>query len=158
MLISVIMLAWALLIVTDVIPVAQADRIPGSVILFLVGLMMGLLAAAFASYFVVADEQGLRFGYRWWHTQAAYDAIERARAIQVTWLTFTGLGWRIDVRGRIGYIARTGPAVEISVRPGRTYVASCKDPSGLLQVLSQHGIPVSDSSPEQSGGQSELAG
>ena len=88
------------------------------------------------SYFVIVERDMIRFGYRWWNVTTTIDQIESVQIDQARFSEFLGMGWRISLKNkRIGYIAAFGPAVEIKIKSGKTYLISCKDPEQCVQAM-----------------------
>ena len=111
-------------------------------------ILFWFLLFVFGRYFVELRSGQLQFGYRFWNVSTSVTDIRSAREENVTLRTFGGLGWRMDLKKRIGYVPTTGSAVELSLHSGRTYVASCDDPSALMESLSDLGVSISDEAPE----------
>ena len=97
-----------------------------------------LLAVAWMSsrYHVRVDGTQLDFGYRGWSVSIPLTDIELAEEVNISWLSFGGMGWRLRGLNHIGYITGSGPGVRLRVRSsGRTYTLNCSEPDHLLQAL-----------------------
>ena len=97
-----------------------------------------LLAVAWMSsrYHVRVDGAQLHFGYRGWSASIPLTDIELAEEVNISWLSFGGMGWRLRGLKHIGYITGSGPGVRLRVRSsGRTYTLNCSEPARLLQAL-----------------------
>ena len=120
----------------DAIPFVMTG-IPGFVVL-------GFYARASWTYFVREDGFGLQFGFTGWSVRFDYSDIIEAKRVDVSWTRWGGLGWRWRP-GRIGYLVRSGPGVEIaSKRFRRTYTFNCRDRDTLLVGLAKAGVTIAD--------------
>lgn len=101
------------------------------------GLFVALLVSyAMSSYRVELQSRNLHVGFRGWSVQIPVDDIEQATATDIRWLEHGGLGWRISGPKRIGYITKSGPGVQLTVRSNqRTYTFNCEQPEVLIAQL-----------------------
>ena len=102
--------------------------------------VLGVVTYAFAGYRVAFDGEQLTFGFRRWKKTLTVDHIAIAKREPKIGLRFGGFGWRIDLRGRLGYIASGGDAVEVTTKVHRRYVFSCNSPDELLKSLNAAGV------------------
>lgn len=93
------------------------------------------LVLVFGRYFIRVRGGAVELGYRFWNITLPLEEIRSVQSESVGLMTFGGLGWRMDVRKRIGYVAATGSAVEIVTRTGRTYVATTRDPDAVMRQI-----------------------
>ena len=103
-----------------------------------VAILPVLFAVSWMSgrYHVRVGGAQLDFGYRGWSATIPLTEIEVAEKVDISWLSFGGMGWRVRGLRHIGYITGSGPGVRLRVRSsGRTYTLNCSDPDGLLQAL-----------------------
>ena len=102
------------------------------------------LSWAFSIYDIQYDGNFLSFGYLGWGVQFKNSEINSAKVVEIKWLKWGGLGWRIRGLKRIGYIVKSGTGVELQThRKGRVYTFNCNDPKSLLDLLERSGIEVS---------------
>jgi hypothetical protein len=98
-------------------------------------VLLAFLVFIFSRYEVRIAETYIQFGYNGWHKRVEHDEVVGVANVDARFWTFGGLGWRIDTRGRIGYIVNFGPAVEVTLKTGRIYVFSCLEPDKVVRLL-----------------------
>jgi hypothetical protein len=103
-------------------------------------------------YRVQLDDWWLRFGFRGWSATLPVEELVSARSQESSLWRTGGLGCRYDLRGRVVYMAGSGPAVEVTTRRGRRYLFSCSDPERLLGELERIGVQVDWQGGEQASG------
>lgn len=103
-----------------------------SIIVGVGAILFWFLAVVFGSYFVRFDGSELAFGYRYWNVAVPVAEVTAVTPEDIRLMTFGGFGWRMDRNKRIGYVIWTGPAVEVKLKSGRCYVASCESPAQLI--------------------------
>lgn len=108
--------------------------------LAVLALVMFVVGRMFATHDVVWDGRTLHFGYRGLAKDLTPEQIEWADETRIVWLAWGGMGWRIDLSGRIGYIVGSGPGIELRSN-GRTYVFNCAAPADLLEHLRRADVP-----------------
>ena len=121
----------------------------------LIALLIFLLAIPYmcwitfsvATYFVKTDGLTLIFGYLGWNVRFTNSEIISAKMVDIKWMKWGGMGWRMKSMKSIGYITNSGPGVEIqTMRKGRTYTFNCQDPQALLNDLHRAGITIENDS------------
>ncbi|GIS60916.1 MAG: hypothetical protein CM1200mP2_31410 [Planctomycetaceae bacterium] len=105
-------------------------------------VVLGFFTRASWTYFVREDGFGLQFGFTGWSVRFDYSDIIEAKRADVSWKSWGGFGWRWRP-GRIGYLVRSGPGVEIATkRSRRTYTFNCQDRDALLASLGNAGVTI----------------
>ncbi|GIG28402.1 lipase chaperone [Cellulomonas marina] len=120
-------------------------RIPG--LLVLVAALAALVVTG-AVVVVTVDATGLtaRSPLGWPRYRIPLDEVLGARATHVRPLAdFGGWGYRLGRGGRVGYVLRTGDALEVSRTGGRTFVVTVDDAAtaaALLTTLAERARPL----------------
>jgi len=102
------------------------------IILFLV------MSWAISRYFIQFDGNDLSFGYQGWSVKLSHSELISAKTVDIKWIRWGGMGWRLRGLRKIGYIVKSGPGVEIGThRKGRTYTFNCSDSEELVKELNK---------------------
>lgn len=97
-----------------------------------------VMSWAFSHYSIQFDGNNLSFGYQGWSVKLSNSEIISAKTVDIKWIRWGGMGWRLRGLRKIGYIVKSGPGVEIwTHRKGRTYTFNCSDPEALVKELDQ---------------------
>ncbi len=105
------------------------------------------MAWSFSTYTIQYDGNHLSFGYRGWIVNLTNSEIISAKIVEINWVKWGGLGWKIKGLKNIGYIENSGPGLEIlTTRKGRSYTFNCKDPQTLINQLHKAGITIENDS------------
>ncbi len=116
-----------------------------------IGLVTGMVATlvllgvctSVYRYHVVVEPGRLAFGYARWSVEFPMPEIVQAKAAEISWFRWGGLGWRVRGLRRIGYITHSGCGVEITTRgSGRSYTFNCEEPERVLALLEDQGVAV----------------
>ena len=95
-----------------------------------------VMSWAFSRYFIQFDGNDLSFGYQGWNVKLSHSEIISAKTVDIKWIRWGGMGWRLRGLRKIGYIVKSGSGVEISThRKGRMYTFNCSDPEQLVKEL-----------------------
>lgn len=121
----------------------QGDVIPFFVTLVPTFAILSSLVWSCSKYSVCDDGLGLEFGFNgWWRKRFIYSDITEVRQVEIRWQNWGGFGWRWRP-GRIGYIVRSGPGVQVTThRSGRSYTFNCRDCDSLLNGLGKAGVRI----------------
>lgn len=112
----------------------------GIVLVYLVWMIW-----ACSRYIVYFDGQSIIVGYIGWKVTLAINEIESAEKVDIAWLKWGGMGWRIRGLKSIGYITKSGPGIEIqTTRKGRKYTFNCADQHALLSEMKRFQIQVKE--------------
>lgn len=98
-------------------------------------VLLAILTFVFSRFEIALTDTYVRFGYNGWRKEVEIADIVATDEVVARFWTFGGLGWRIDLKGRIGYIVNFGPAVELTLKSGRIYVFSCLEPGKVVGLL-----------------------
>ena len=105
------------------------------------------MAWSFSTYTIQYDGNHLSFGYRGWIVNLTNSEIISAKIVEINWVKWGGLGWKLKGLKNIGYIENSGPGLEIlTTRKGRSYTFNCKDPQTLINQLHKAGITIENDS------------
>jgi hypothetical protein len=105
------------------------------------------LSWAFSIYAIQYDGDFLSFGYLGWSVQLINSEIISAKVVEIKWIKWGGMGWRIKKIKSIGYITSSGPGIEIkTTRKGRFYTFNCQDSQSLLNDLRTASITIENDS------------
>lgn len=106
-------------------------------------LWFGWLSWALSIYAIQFDGNSLSFGYLGWGVQLENSEIISAKAVEIRWIKWGGMGWRIKGLKSIGYITSSGSGIEVrTTRKGRSYTFNCQDSQLLLNDLQTSGITI----------------
>lgn len=106
-----------------------------------VTVLLALLVASTTVFHVRVDDDGLAVtsAVGWPRTRVPLDDVAAAAAVEVDPMAeFGGWGMRWAPGGRFGVVLRTGEAIEVTRRSGRTFVVTVADAAtgaGLLTAL-----------------------
>lgn len=101
----------------------------------------------FSIYTIQFDDNYLSFGYKGWGVQLTNSEIISAKVVEIRWIKWGGVGWRLKGLKNIGYIVKSGPGVEIlTTRKDRSYTFNCNDPQTLINELHEAGINIENDS------------
>lgn len=109
----------------------------------LVGMFLVVTAWVFSRYHVRCSDGRVQFGYRGFGRDLPFDQVELASEVTIRWFAWGGVGWRVDPRGRVGYIVGSGPGIEVRTAR-RRYVFNCERPRVILDALSAAGVEIRD--------------
>jgi hypothetical protein len=130
-------------VLTERLPLALAAAVLALILLLL------WLALQFGSLFVYVDREGVYLAFGRIERQVLRSAIKSARPFRVTLWNAGGLGvhrgWKYEA-----WIARTGNAVELTLRDGRRFVFSADRPEAAVSALRLAAAPAE--SPVAEGG------
>jgi hypothetical protein len=105
-----------------------------------VGAILSCRAWAVAVYAVRFDNETLTFGYLGWKVSLNRTEVISAKVVDIKWLKWGGVGWRVMGLKKIGYITRSGLGIEIETSlKGRSYTFNCSNPARLVDELQQAG-------------------
>ena len=100
-----------------------------------------------SSYAIQYDGKFLSFGYLGWGVRLSNSEIISAKVVEIKWMKWGGIGWKIKPWNKIGYIVKSGPGIEMLTHlKGRTYTFNCNDPQSLMNDLHGAGITIENDS------------
>ena len=106
-------------------------------------IIFTLMSFSVSIYAIQYDGNSLTFGFLGWAVNLTNTEIISAKVVEIKWLKWGGMGWRIKGMRSIGYITKSGPGIEIKTnRKGRSYTFNCQDPQVLLNDLRTGGITI----------------
>ena len=90
---------------------------------------------AFGRYFIKASQSNITFGYSHWNVSIDVETIALIETIEIKWIKWGGVGWRVRSGKEIGYITGNGTGVRLCIDGGKYYEFNCDNPQELIEGL-----------------------
>ena len=106
-----------------------------ALVFLLVNFVLILVTWAFDRYFINVTQNNMAFGYSHWNTSLDVEKISSIEQVDIRWVKWGGMGWRVRAGKKIGYITGNGAGVGLLIDGGRYYEFNCDNPQALIECI-----------------------